>query len=45
MECGLIFIGKRTVICLHILEDDVFMWKRLLRYCGSLGSDDLEINI
>ena len=44
MECGVIYIGKKTMICLHTFEDDVFMWKDLLCYCGSLGIDNLDIN-
>jgi hypothetical protein len=30
MECGLIYIGKRTMICLHTFQDDVSRWKELL---------------
>ena len=39
MACELIYIVKRTTICLHTFEDDVFMWKELLCYCGSPGID------
>ena len=44
MKFGLIYIEKRTMICLHFFEDDVFMWNELLSYCGPLGSDDLISN-
>jgi hypothetical protein len=29
MECGLIYIGKKTMICLHTFQD-VFRWIQLL---------------
>ena len=44
MECGLIYIEKKTMICLHTFEDDAFMWKQLLCFCGSQGIDNLKIN-
>ena len=44
MKLELIYIGKKSMICLHTFEDDIYIWKRLLRCCGSLGSDDLKIN-
>ena len=28
-KCGLIYIGKKTMICLHIFQN-VFRWKQLL---------------
>ena len=27
LECGVNYIMKRFMICLHTFEDDVFVWK------------------
>ena len=35
MEFGFIYIEWRIMICLHTFEDDISVWKELLRYCGS----------
>ena len=45
MELQLIYIGKRNMICLYTFDDDIFVWKELLCYCGSLGINNLGINI
>ena len=44
MKFGLICLKKMTMICLHTLEDDVFMRKELLCFCGTSGIDNMEIN-
>ena len=35
MEFQLIYIGKNIMICLYTFDDDIFVWKELLGYCGS----------
>ncbi len=42
MELQLFYIAK-VMICLHTFDDDVFVWKELLCYCGSPRIDKLEI--